>query len=189
MTEIQTNHQILISKYIKGLATDAEVKQLLEWVNKNPGNEQLFIKACKNWEAVKEDDQNYLEFLDLKWSNYQTRFQKETKIQKSGKTRFLNAAFRYAAIFILIVGIASLAHHYVNSRLNDYNKYVNELSTHSGNENNLLILSDGAKVKMDSKESFVDYNADGTEIKLDSADAQSPRQILKNPTAEEKRHN
>lgn len=186
MSDNQSNHQILIRKYLKGIASSDEIMMLLNWINENPENEVLFAEVKRNWVIEKEEDREYADFLDHKWSEYQAIFKNAQQFKKNNNVFILNRILRYAAIFLLIVGLAFTF--FSNIRQPDYKKYATELNrSGKGESNNLLVLSDGTKVNIASKDTYVKYNEDGTEIKLDDNSVQTAKQVIHNQvTANEK---
>lgn len=188
MKSNQTHHQILIIKYLKGIASSEEEMMLLNWINEKTENEVLFAEIKENWETDKEEDLEYAEFLNQKWTEYQAKFTNGQQIKKQDRVFRLNHILRYAAIFLLTVGIAASLYFFMNIRQSDYQKYATELNSNvKGESNNLLVLADGTKVNIDSKDSYVRYNEDGTEIKLDDSSSHNAKQVIQNKvTAKEK---
>jgi transmembrane sensor len=78
--------------------------------------------------------------------------------QQNRKTRFLY--FRYAASFLLLVGLGSLAYLLINQ------KQTSQIAATAPSPANdaILILSDGKTVAINSKQSTVQYSADGSGV-------------------------
>lgn len=82
--------------------------------------------------------------------------------QQNRKKRFLY--FRYAASFLLFVGISSVVY-FVANRKQAEQVVVTELPVPDA----LLILADGKTMSISSKQSTIQYSADGSGIIVDSA--------------------
>jgi ferric-dicitrate binding protein FerR (iron transport regulator) len=186
MNNSQTQHQILIRKYLKGIASADEEMMLLNWINEKAGNEVLFDEIKGNWETDKEEDIEYAEFLNQKWSEYQENF---TPIKTQKRIFRLNRILRYAAIFILTLGSAATVYFIMDTRQSDYQKYATEIINNTGENNSQLVLANGTKVNIISKDSYVKYNEDGTEIKLDDNSNNTAKQVIQNEVTEKKKNN
>lgn len=189
MNDSQTQHQILIRKYLKGIASADEEMMLLNWINENTENEVLFAEIKENWKKDKEEDYEYAEFLNQKWSDYQEKYTIGKAIKKQNKVFSLNHILRYAAIFILVLGIAATVYFIMNNRQSDYQKYATELNNSKGESNSQLVLANGTKVDISSKDSYVKYNEDGTEIKLDDNSSNIEKQVIQNEVTEKGKNN
>lgn len=77
--------------------------------------------------------------------------------------------FRYAASFLLLIGIGSLAY-WVVSKKQSSQVVVTELPSTDA----MLVLADGQTVCISSKQSTIQYSADGSGIIVDSADVAQP---------------
>jgi len=190
MKDSQIQDQMLIKKYLKGIASSDEEMMLLNWINEKPENEDLFAEVKRNWETDKEEDLEYAEFLNQKWTEYLAKFTNGHQVKKQNWVFRINHILRYAAIFLLTVGIAASLYFFMNIRQSDYQKYATELNSNiKGESNNLLVLADGTKVNIDSKDSYVRYNEDGTEIKLDDSSSINEKKIIQNKVTIKEKNN
>ena len=167
--------------------------QLLHWINDNAINEQLFIEVRKEWAIERCKDSEYSILLDQKWNEYQPKlYDKNILINdsiKNKKEHRLLHFMRYAAIFILIIGFSSTLYFLMDLKTLDYQQYALDSMELSGTNNNLLVLSDGRRVEIESKESQVNYNKDGTEIRLDTDTLLTEKSIVQNLMTEKRKNN
>ena len=87
-----------INKYLSHKATEEEVAEIFEWINKSSENKALFIKYKKAWALTAISKENTA--LNLK--------QVQNTIQKNKRKNPFNNILKYAAIFIGLIGIGYL---------------------------------------------------------------------------------
>ncbi len=193
MWNSKLNYQILILNYLKGISTYSEEQQLLQWINESAINEALFMEERNKWESEQSKDADYSMYIDQKWMEFKHRLEQEKKvtnnIKKNEKERSLTIYLRYAAVFVLLIGF-SLAYYFVaDLNSSKSQQYLIDNEDLSGIENNMLVLSDGTKVEISSKESKVIYNAEGTEIKLDENSSNEEKSVIRNILKESRKDN
>ena len=111
-----------IKKYFLGEATEEEIKAIFEWVDASKENKEQFIQYKKVWALSIESNEDYL----LAWQEVQRKI----GVAKSRKR--ISLALKYAAVFVIGIGVAAIL--FLNNK--EVEVPINEI---------VLELSDGTK--------------------------------------------
>ncbi|QGY45047.1 DUF4974 domain-containing protein [Maribellus comscasis] len=131
---------------IKGEATNKEKEEFFNQLKNDKNEEELFYKVKSLWLRISMHHADA--DVDSEFENLWRKIRKEEKI----KTRVTGAKmFRYAAVFILLLGIGGIAGYLVSQKNLDYRgpglqKYIATRGSVS-----ILELSDGTKVWLNSE--------------------------------------
>ncbi len=87
----------LIIKYLNGEASEAEISQIYDWIDRSESNKNEFIAMKKTWAMMPFLDEN----TQQEWEKLQLKIPKN-------KTFNPSHIFKYAAIIMLFVAIGSL---------------------------------------------------------------------------------
>lgn len=97
----------LINKYLRGIATEKEVGEIFMWIKSSSSNKSEFLKYKQAWALTAKSNKN----LDIAW----TKVQRQTT--GKNRTRFLlQNMMKYAAIFIVILGVGMVLQHVLTER-------------------------------------------------------------------------
>ena len=154
---------VLITRYLNGEADVREIGQVNEWRALSSNHEAEFERLQKAWELasagigmpewdLKRTKEQFL-WKIIQAQSKAIRNREKTPVR--GK-RFVGGVMKYAALAILLVGIASLMFHY----LPDYkrNKDFTEISVLRGSKTQMTLV-DGSKLWLNAG-STIKYNND-----------------------------
>ncbi|MBN1145501.1 MAG: FecR domain-containing protein [Bacteroidales bacterium] len=103
----------LLAKYMAGEAGEKEVREVMDWIGKNPGNQSLYNEIKTDWNKM--DMMNKRFDVDNAWNKLQSRIldKKEIvlpdEIQESRKSVNRFPAFlRIAASFLLLAAVGAV---------------------------------------------------------------------------------
>lgn len=92
----------IIEKYLAGEATEAEIRQLFEWVEADPGNREILVRFKKAWALAATGSEN----AGVAWTRSMLPQLKEWKTRQ-----LYYRLTRVAALFILVFGLGMLVYH------------------------------------------------------------------------------
>lgn len=138
----------LIITYLSGNASDKEKLEVENWLAVNEANKQQFAEVADIWDAssIKKPIE----------SNTDARFKKLEKRIKTQKQIKINPSniFKYAAVFVIAMGLGSLITFYLGSNNTASNKITeNKIIAPKGSKTN-LILPDGSEVWLNAGSSI-----------------------------------
>lgn len=151
----------ILQKYIKGNCSKDELRELSQWLNEDPANEDFFssfvefykyeeyppikIGAREAWEQFKENSDISSESGNTTRSNFAIRVLEQAKIHSS----FYCWSFSIAAVVVLVVTILFFGVYDINSvesKITESQKVV----TDKGQGTNLKLI-DGSEIILNSE--------------------------------------
>jgi ferric-dicitrate binding protein FerR (iron transport regulator) len=139
-------------KYFEGLATDAELEQLLHWL-RNKENRIVFNSYRLDWKNGLKSDR-FPGGGEASWQRIQTTLGQKS-FERWQKSRNLIKFYRVAAIFFFVISLGSLAWYFTNQP-----QAIPETFTHVMTDNGQISkveLPDGSLVWLNSG-SKITYN-------------------------------
>ena len=133
-----------ITRYLSGVASEQEVKELFQWINTSTENRKDFIEMKKNWALTSVSREN----KETAWRNFILAKQKFSK-NKFFKKQFIQVAASILVIFSL--GFATQRLISSNSKLWYSSNIIIEVPA---GEMSKLTLSDGTSVILNSGTTF-----------------------------------
>ncbi|MBL4560693.1 MAG: FecR family protein [Labilibaculum sp.] len=133
-----------IIKYLSGVASEQEVKNLFQWINTSPENRKDFIEMKKNWALTSVANEND----EVVWQNFILAKQKFSK-NKFFKRQFIQIAASILLIFSLGFATKSLV-----SKKSKLWYSSNTIIEVPAGEMSKLTLSDGTSVILNSGTTF-----------------------------------
>lgn len=132
----------IIEKYLAGEATEAEIRQLFDWIEADPGNREILVRCKKAWALASSGSEN----TGVAWTYSILPQLKERKTRQL----FYSLA-RIAALFILVFGLGMVAYHLFLARGNETPLYASGLKVDVplGQMTNIT-LPDGTTVMLNS---------------------------------------
>ena len=167
--------KIYITKLFKRYTTEDFVldKRFRKIVNGEPGSGKFLDEFIEKYPEKREEVFLAVKILkELQAGKYQQSNERKLKlwerIVKKNKRQIRLTYFRYAAAFLMIIGIGSASLYFLNQKpASEY--FV--ASRETSNNNISLILSDGKEFVINSRQSEVLYSADGTGISVNDTTA------------------
>lgn len=132
----------IINKYLDGEASEAEVKEIFQWINSDSENRKEFIQYKKVWTLTTKSNQNQ----DKAW-----KIIYPTLAQKVGKQLNINRYWMVAAGFILLFGLGMLMQYMLPQKSQEQFSYLAEtrIEVPLGQMSN-VVLPDGTTVHLNS---------------------------------------
>ncbi|MBL4904469.1 MAG: FecR family protein [Flavobacteriaceae bacterium] len=116
----------LINKYLSGNASEEEVEQIYQWIEVSPENKTTFIQYKKAWAlTIKGNSDNRIAWEEI-----------QKIINKRNRRKNLSKVWRYAAIFISIIGITYF--------------FVDNNNTIDNEGNQLIIADDNITLELEN---------------------------------------
>ena len=133
----------LINRYLRGEATEKEIEEIFNWIESSPGNKSEFIKYKQAWALTAKSNKN----INASW----IKIQQQTTGKK--QVRFLlQKAMRYAAIFIVALGLGIILQKLISEKnIHQSLPYLQTTSIHApyGQTANVS-LPDGTSIILNS---------------------------------------
>lgn len=137
----------IINKYLSGEASEAEVKQVFQWMNADSENRKEFIQYKKVWALTSPSNQN----SDKAWNRFYPLL-----APKKGKQPMINPYWMVAAGFILVFGLGMLMQYILPQKSQEQFSYLAEtrIEVPLGQMSN-VVLPDGTTVLLNSGTTLV----------------------------------
>lgn len=148
----------LLVKYLLGEATDAERREVSEWIEANAENQQYYEHFALIWNESKKIEAASEINIDDAWNRFRARTgQTEQQEDNSGSTKVIPLSsrmswIRAAAVLVVVVGAGWMAYHMA------WNNSAQLMAVNSGNSVLTDTLPDGSIVTL-NKNSSIAYNS------------------------------
>lgn len=145
----------IIAKYLANECTESENTKLNNWINEDIENEIEFSEIKNDWEILNLTNTMKEINVDNAWERLKNRIEEDKDIitiKEKGRTFQLSGYMKYAALFLMLIGIGFITTKVYN-RVSHSNMIEYMASNNSGNK---VILSDGTRVFL-NKESKLTY--------------------------------
>lgn len=97
--------EILITKYLSGNTTSEEDRDLMNWLNENPANQEEFDRTEKVWGAAARLKRDASADVDKAWSDFKTITESGTKKAGEKKSTFIWLRVAAAVALFAVMGI------------------------------------------------------------------------------------
>jgi ferric-dicitrate binding protein FerR (iron transport regulator) len=187
--ELRKDIDNLIHNYLEGIAEDAELETLINWLQGDKNNIRYFNQMCSIWEnagssSLKEkDSREALEKLNHRLRNTDAEFHLSSDISPSQKKLSIGYQ-RAAAIALILLGL-SFSIYFAFNRLKVHTSPTSSPGFYTviapKNQKSRLYLVDGTKVWLNCGTALKyksDFNMDKREIYLDG---EAYFEVAKNP--------
>lgn len=136
----------IINKYLAGEASEAEVKELFDWIDSSPKNREEFIQYKKIWVLTSRPETHQ----KLSWSP------ELINSGKSGNVRRLVTYTKYAAAVIVVFGLGMILQYIAGQKTSPAYTYManTQIEVPKGQMSS-VILPDGTKVQLNSNSKLV----------------------------------
>jgi transmembrane sensor len=144
----------IIHSYLSNGATEKEKEDLTTWIDKSDENKKQFLEYKRAWiltsQAVPKGVFNKAKYEE--WNKISKKLSTGNKDVKPGNISLITKITRIAAIFLLLVSIASIgAWRITSKKLNDFlnMESIHQVSAPMGSKSE-VILPDGTKVSLNA---------------------------------------
>jgi ferric-dicitrate binding protein FerR (iron transport regulator) len=153
MENTATHYNNLISRYFYGEATPEEIRELAQWVKKDPANASLFSGFQRSWEAYEHAKLESSIDLDNEWRQFQSRVPQTRSAPNPAAhaNRFLTWSLRIAAAILIIAAPTFFIYNYLTKTTNQ------ELVARAGKveqtlpDGTIVTLNEGASLSYPSR--------------------------------------
>lgn len=153
------NHiEELLIRYFQEEITGEELRELESWIMASPENRSYFFELKQLSDSSRRPAWSEAE-KEASWQRMYARMapaETDTPaVLHAPRRSWLSATMKYAALFILALGIGWSIHQFVQPQASEETALVyNELQTEKGGRSNTLLLSDGTKVTLNASTTF-----------------------------------
>jgi len=150
LNENQSGHDVLLVKYLTGLADTAERDQALYWINQSKSNQKYFDQLRDIYESSKLTQPANSYNTDFSWERvksryYKKRFEKIQKQEKEEKLYLIREILRYAAVILVVGTLGVITYKFLNHVSVESQQVWNEVEAPFGSRT-VVNLADGTKV-------------------------------------------
>lgn len=136
----------IINKYLAGVASEAEVQEVFQWIDSAPENRKEFIQYKKIWALTSRSENNQ----DVVWDNRLIAKAKPDRI------RALVTYIKYAAVILVFFSLGMVLQYLVGQKTSETQTYLADtrIEAPTGQMSSVL-LPDGTKVHLNSGSKLV----------------------------------
>jgi len=152
------NISVLIAREMTGEINDKERESLHQWLNRSERNRTVYRQIVEG-ENLSERNLTYNSIdVNQAWGKMSPSLTGRNKMRT-----VRNLFWKYAASILLVAGLGA-ATYYFFPRQSDIEQFA--ATPGERTENAELVLADGQRVEIDSKQSKIEYSGDGSSVSL-----------------------
>lgn len=152
----------LINKYFQGDATEEEIREIFEWMNAAPENRKELIQYKKIWALTANANENQQQVWKDEFVG---------KIKKKGNHLKFYKLARYAAAFLILLGLGAFLQYVISGKSNQELTYLAETRiVVPAGQMSKVELPDGSTVQLNSGSTLLysaNYNSGERTVSLE----------------------
>jgi ferric-dicitrate binding protein FerR (iron transport regulator) len=160
----------LIIRYFEKETDEDSLKELDQWIHEKEENKNLFFELKKLYDSQKLSTYLKGRSYDKQWESLYEKINTGSTVREKKTNRFRIIGLRYAAVAVMAVCLGFGMHELIRQFTPDPPVTFNEITVEKGGKANLIILSDGSEVILNSATHFkypTEFGKDKREVYLD----------------------